>query len=435
MSDEVVNPEGNDSLTSKLMSDDDWQGVKVSRYKIEQLLGDGGMGRVFLARDAILQREVALKVIPEGFQEARESGQLELFIREAQAVARLEHPNVVRVYDVAHEEGVVAIAMEYVSGGSLSELIAIEETLPMPEACRLMADAAEGLAYAHDNDMVHRDIKPANLMLTDRRQCKVVDFGTTHVKEKKELSLFKGKIIGTPHFVSPEVIRGEEPRPESDIYSLGVVLWWIIVGTPPFNGETRKELYMKHLKEKPPKIEKLCPDIPLALRNLIVKCMKKDADDRYHDCAELAAELRRIAEDLIRQEHSDLAKVSAALGDTGTSLPMRKTRIRKRPKIKKKAKKQKKMPGKTRIMPRQKVSAGSKGPAKAKGGITDSYPRTYPAKKKKATFILIAIGMAVLIIALIIVLVILASSSTKKDDTPKERNPYYDDTERRYDNP
>ncbi len=308
-----------ESLASILWSKDGWTGQRIGRYKIENILGDGGMGRVFLARDVVLQREVALKTISESFQEARESGQLEQFLREAQAVATLVHPNVVRVYDVVHREGVVAVAMEYVKGGTLQDLLRQENMLPVYEICRLIAEAADGLYCAHENGLIHRDIKPANLMLSEKQQCKVVDFGATHVVEKKELSMLEGKIIGTPHYISPEVILGKAPLPASDIYSLGIVLWRSLAGTTPFSAKTRKELYLKHVKKKPPDIREYRKDVPPPLAAVLDTCLQKNPSRRFNDCRELAGKLKDIARRIEEASHSDIAKISAAISDTSIS--------------------------------------------------------------------------------------------------------------------
>jgi len=313
-----------ETLVSRLWSKDNWQGVKLGRYKIESVLGVGGMGRVFLAKDVVLQRNVAVKVIRESFEESNVTEELQMFLREAQAVARLEHPNVVCVYDVVHEEGVVAVAMEYVPGGTLQDLLTKEKKLEIPEACRLVAEAAEGLANAHENGMIHRDIKPANLMLTEKKQCKVVDFGTIHVEEQEGLKMLEGKIVGTPYFTPPEVIRGDPPIPQSDIYSLGIVLWWSIAGRPPYTGKTRKELFLKHLNYPMPEITKVRVGIPRPLTDLISSCLEKDPSKRIGSMAELAKKLREIQEDVLSQANSDIAKISAALGDTATGMPVRR---------------------------------------------------------------------------------------------------------------
>jgi len=323
MSEEQTSDDKPQSLAERLWSESDWKGIRLDRYEITDILGGGGMGRVFLANDVILQRDVALKIIEQVLDEAMDSGFLELFLREAQAVARLEHPNIVRVYDVVHSEGVIAIAMEYVRGGTLSDLIKSEEMLPIPEVCRIISEAAEGLHYAHENGLVHRDVKPANLMLNEKRQCKVVDFGATHDQDQVDISMFRGKLVGSPHFVSPEVIQGKKPTPASDIYSLGVVLWCSLVKDPPFTSKERRDLYMKHLKSRLPDISKFRDDIPSDLKKLVEGCLKKKIPSRIDSCNYVAKTLRQIGSDFAEQENSEIARMSAAIDDTTVSIPHR----------------------------------------------------------------------------------------------------------------
>lgn len=317
MSDEKNNRDGEKHpLIETLWSDAGWKDLKLGRYKLKSLLGKGAMGRVFLAMDIILQRQVALKVIPAETGDAAATEQLRLFIREAQSVAGLQHPNVVSVYDVVHHEGVVAVAMEYVAGGTLMDLVGRGKTLPVRETCRIVAEAAEGLAVAHEKGMVHRDIKPANLMLTGKRECKVVDFGIVRVAGEDD-STFDGKIVGTPFYVSPEVIVGREPGPATDVYALGIILWTALAGAPPFDAEENRRLYIKHVKAPVPDIDDFCENVPVELKQLIERCLVKDPEKRLSSCAELARRLRDIARRQAELENSELARVSAAIGRTG----------------------------------------------------------------------------------------------------------------------
>lgn len=397
-------------LVARLWSERDWKHIKLDRYKIEELLGDGGMGRVFLARDVVLQRNVATKLIPEALDEAKKSGQLEQFLREAQAVAKLEHPNIVRVYDVVHCEGVVAIAMEYVSGGTLGDLIKADDEIPIPEVCRIVAEAADGLQYAHEHNMIHRDVKPANLMLTDKRQCKVVDFGATHDKEQKEIAMFEGKIIGSPHFISPEVIRGRAPTARSDIYGLGIVLWCSLLKHPPFTAETRRDLYMKHIKARLPDIRQRRPDIPPALKMLIGNCLKKKPDNRIDNCGEIAEILRDISEDFVRQQHSDIAKISAAVGDTHTT-------TRAHP-VKKKTSRRKQRPR------RVKSHATTTTTIATKAMPDDRRSLARKRKKKFPLFMLIG-GLVLLLIFGIVFICILSSLLSEKMENENKPDPVY----------
>ena len=323
---------GNDNkpaanLSDLLSSRDGWKDIRIGRYRLEKHIGDGEMGRVFLAEDVVLKRKVAIKVIREDIKEAKESGELERFLREAQGIARLQHPNVVSIYDVVHRGGIAAIAMEYVSGGTMDDLIGRGKTLPVLDACRLIAEAADGLACAHENSMIHSDVKPANLMLTRNRQCKVADFGVAHAIHEEKVRAHAGKIVGTPYFISPEVIRGEDPSPASDIYALGIVLWIALAGKPAYTADSLKDMYIKHLKAPVPDIMELCPDVPESLKQLIDKCLAKDPDARISDASALAAQLRDIADVQEKVQNSELARVSAALGDTTSITPVTKASV------------------------------------------------------------------------------------------------------------
>ncbi len=307
------------SLTERLWSDDGWQDLRVGRYEIKIPLGDGGMGRVFLAEDVLLRRQVALKVISKSVREAHQSGHLEQFLREAQAVAALSHPHVARIYDIVQQEGVVAIATEYVSGGTFEDFIRHTKEPDILEVCRIVAETAAGLQCAHEHGMIHRDVKPANLMLTPKKKCKIVDFGASRVKRKKELSILDGKIIGTPYTISPEVIRGDEPRPESDIYSLGIVLWWALTGHPPFYAKTKKQLYRKHLEDSAPDITTYRPDVPVSLAKIVHRCLKKDPRKRFSACSEIVERLGGVMKDLSTEYEGEISSLSVVLSELADS--------------------------------------------------------------------------------------------------------------------
>jgi len=409
----------NSDLASRLWSESDWEGLRIDRYQIENLLGGGGMGRVFLARDIILQRNVALKVIEQVIDDAKKTGYFEQFLREAQAVAKLEHPNIVRVYDVVHSEGVVAIAMEYVRGGTLTDLIRAEEEISIPEACRIISEAADGLHYAHENNLIHRDVKPANLMLNDKMQCKVVDFGATHDKDKQEISLYKGKIVGSPHFISPEVVKGREPTPQSDIYSLGIVLWCTLVKEPPFTAKKRRDIYKKHLESKVPNILKLREEIPEGIKKLIDRCLKKEAEERVESCAEISETLRSISSDYVRQQGSEIAKMQAAIDESTTTIgkPYKlKTRMGKRKTGRKSI----------RRHPRGTKSHFGKHTPVHKTR-TDEYAILSRRRKKRAMTVALISGIVFFLVILIILVAVFASGGKdgKKEAPPApEAVPY-----------
>ncbi len=278
--------------------------VLDNRYDVVRPLGSGGMGEVYLARDRVLGRDVALKVLRK--QYAGDDEFAERFKREAMSAASLSHPNIVQVYDRGEtEEGASYIAMEYVPGGTLKERISREGPLEAADAAGLGAQVAEALGAAHDRGMVHRDIKPQNVLLAARGEAKVADFGIARAGSSATISR-TGSVMGTAGYMSPEQALGKPATPKSDLYSLGVVLYEALTGELPYNADNPIAVSMKHVNEplRPP-IE-LNPRIPRGMNALVTKLLAKDPEDRYADADELADDLRRV--------NRGLEPVSAGVG-------------------------------------------------------------------------------------------------------------------------
>ena len=266
--------------------------VLDNRYDVVRPLGSGGMGEVFLARDRVLGRDVALKVLRK--QYAGDDEFAERFKREAMSAASLSHPNIVQVYDRGEtEEGASYIAMEYVPGGTLKERILREGPLEAADAAGLGAQVAEALGAAHDRGMVHRDIKPQNVLLTATGGAKVADFGIARAGSSVTISR-TGSVMGTAGYMSPEQALGKPATPKSDLYSLGVVLYEALTGEQPYTADNPIAVSMKHVNEplRPP--VELNPRIPEGMNALVTKLMAKDPEDRYADAEELADDLRRV---------------------------------------------------------------------------------------------------------------------------------------------
>src|SRR5918993_2767328 len=266
--------------------------VLDDRYDVVRPLGSGGMGEVYLARDRVLGRDVALKVLRK--QYAGDDEFAERFKREAMSVASLSHPNIVQVYDRGEtEEGSSYIAMEYVPGGTLKERISREGSLEAADAAGLGAQVAEALGAAHDRGMVHRDIKPQNVLLAARGGAKVADFGIARAGSSATISR-TGSVMGTAGYMSPEQALGRPATPKSDLYSLGVVLYEALTGELPYTADNPIAVSMKHVNEplRPP-IE-LNPRIPRGMNALVTKLLAKDPEDRYADAEELADDLWRV---------------------------------------------------------------------------------------------------------------------------------------------
>jgi eukaryotic-like serine/threonine-protein kinase len=266
--------------------------VVDNRYEVVEPLGSGGMGEVYLARDRVLGRDVALKVLRG--QYAGDEEFAERFKREALSAASLSHPNIVQVYDRGEtEDGSSYIAMEYVPGGTLKERISNGGPLEAAAAATLGAQVAEALGAAHDRGMVHRDIKPQNVLLTARGDAKVADFGIARAASSVTISQ-TGSVMGTAGYMSPEQALGKPATPKSDLYSLGVVPYETLTGELPYTAENPIAVSMKHVNEplQPPR--EVNPRIPEGMNALVTKLLAKDPEDRYASADELADDLWRV---------------------------------------------------------------------------------------------------------------------------------------------
>jgi serine/threonine protein kinase len=267
-----------------------------NRYLLSALLGTGGMAEVFLAHDRILGRDLALKVLMEHY--AKDERFVRRFRKEAQSAAALNHPNVVQVYDQGRaEDGRYYIAMEHVPGGSLKDLILRRGPLAPAKAARLASQVAEVLRAAHGRGIVHRDIKPQNVLLDETGHAKVADFGIALAASRSSTS-GTNLLFGTPSYMSPEQAMGERVGPESDLYSLGVVLYEMLTGTVPFAAEGPLATAMKHLTEPPLPPRKRNASVPKAMDTLVMGLLTKDPEDRYPSAAQLIEDLRGAQEGL-----------------------------------------------------------------------------------------------------------------------------------------
>ena len=270
--------------------------VLNGRYELHRPLGRGGMADVFLARDQLLDRPVAVKVLFPEF--ATDPSFVERFRREATAAANLNHPNIVSVYDWGEAGGTYFIVMEFVDGRTLSEILRSEGPLHPDRAADIGADAAAALGFAHRNGVVHRDVKPGNVLINQAGQVKVADFGIaraiTHNADENLTQV--GTVMGTATYFSPEQARGDAVDPRSDIYSLGCVLYESVVGRPPFTGDSPVAIAYQHVQESPVPPRQLNADLPPALEAIILKCLAKNPVNRYPSAEDLRADLRRFRE-------------------------------------------------------------------------------------------------------------------------------------------
>lgn len=273
------------------------QSLKVynGRYELQRRVARGGMAEVFLARDLQLNRPVALKVLFPEF--ATDPSFVERFRREAQAAANLSHPNIVSVFDWGEEAGTYFIVMEFVEGRSLAQMISDDGPLRPDRAAEIAADTAGALGFAHHHGVVHRDVKPGNILINPSGTVKVTDFGIARAVSTVGNLTQTGTVMGTATYFSPEQARGEQVDPRSDVYSLGVVLYEMLTGRPPFSGDNPVSVAYKHVQETPEPPRRRNPDIPAALEAVTLKAMAKSADDRYASAEGLQVDLGRFRAD------------------------------------------------------------------------------------------------------------------------------------------
>jgi TolB-like protein/Tfp pilus assembly protein PilF/predicted Ser/Thr protein kinase len=262
------------------------------RYEIEEELGKGGMGTVYKAQDRRLRRSVALKFLP--FEWTADPQAKERFVREAQAAAALDHPNICTVHEIEEADGRMFISMAFVEGEDLRKHIG-RGPIPVEETLRLALQAAEGLKEAHAKGILHRDIKSANIMVTGKGQAKIMDFGLARVRGSAVLTR-EGATLGTVAYMSPEQARGRETDERTDIWSFGVVLYEMLSGRLPFQGDNDQAVIHSILKESPPPLSGVRPAVPESLQQVIGRALEKETDERYGSVDELIDDLRAVAE-------------------------------------------------------------------------------------------------------------------------------------------
>ena len=282
------------------------------RYELHRRLARGGMADVFLARDQLLGRPVAVKVLFPEY--ATDPKFVERFRREAQAAANLNHPNIVSIYDWGEESGTYYIVMEYVEGQSLAEILRRDGNLTIEQVTRVAMDVAGALGFAHDGNVVHRDVKPGNVLVSPKGEMKVADFGiATAMSANADANLTQtGAVMGTATYFSPEQAQGLKVDHRSDLYSLGVLMYEMLVGQPPFTGETPVSIAYKHVQEPIVPVPEHGVDIPPALAAITMKLLSKNPDNRYPSAEALLSDLERFRQGQAMASAASAAQQSAA---------------------------------------------------------------------------------------------------------------------------
>ncbi len=296
--------------------------VGLGHYRIESKLGEGGMGVVYKARDTRLDRAVAIKVLPQ--EAVADADRKNRFVREAKAASALNHPGIITIYDIGNVDGVDFIAMEYVAGSTLADLLR-SRSLRLSEALKYAVQIADALSAAHEAGIVHRDLKPANVMVTEKGAIKVLDFGLAKLLEPGEseeveatgtalpqLRTEEGLVVGTAAYMSPEQAEGRKLDSRSDIFSFGAVLYEMVAGTRPFQGATRMSVLSAVLREEPLSLSETAPQTPRDLEKIVARCLRKDADRRFQHISDVKVALEEVGEELRQQPATASGRVPAA---------------------------------------------------------------------------------------------------------------------------
>jgi len=274
---------------------------QIGKYRIVGKIGQGAMGEVYKAHDAVLNRMVAIKTINADL--GADETLRKRFQREAQSAARLNHPNIITVYDYGEERNKIYMAMELLEGVDLKQTIAQRAPLSLEEKLEIMDQVCDGLAFAHAGDIVHRDLKPANIHLLANGQVKIMDFGLARLGGSEMTRT--GSVMGTPHYMSPEQVRGERADSRSDIFSLGSVFYELLTYRKPFDADSMHAVLFKVMQEDPAPVNQFAPDVPHVLQDLLDRTLAKDPNQRLQDAGQLRAALHMARESIAEGRGDD----------------------------------------------------------------------------------------------------------------------------------
>ena len=289
---------------------------QIGKYKIVGKIGQGAMGEVYRAQDSVLNREVAIKIISSEL--GADDALRKRFQREAQSAARLNHPNIITVYDYGEEQGKIYMAMELLDGADLKQAIARRAPLSLDDKLSIVDQIAEGLAFAHSHEIVHRDLKPANVHLLGNGQVKIMDFGLARLGGSEMTRA--GMVMGTPHYMSPEQVRGERAEARSDVFALGCVFYELLTYQKPFDADSMHSVLFKVMQEDPRPLRETTPEVPAVLAQVVERAMAKDATQRFQNASEFRSALHRAMQ-AVAAGRGDAALPELAPPPPGSAAP------------------------------------------------------------------------------------------------------------------
>jgi len=387
------------------MSDRSSSSVEIAgRYRLDSRLGFGGMSTVHLALDLRLERQVAVKLLAEHL--ADDPAFVSRFQREAQAAARLVHPNIVQVFDSGQDErtGQYFIVMEYIEGSSCAEILRDEGWVEVEEALSIIEQACEGLHYAHRHGVVHRDVKPGNLLRSREGEVKLADFGIAKATEQSSITQV-GSVLGTAAYLAPEQARGEEAGPSADLYALGVVAYQLISGRLPYEATSLTELALKQQQEEPPRLDTLVAAVNPQLADAVAMALALDTRERFKTALEMGHALSNAARGIPPRERARSSPRTQATSVLPRARARASTRARAVPAVARR--------------PRQ-------GPARAAAALAPAAEAAPRARRRSNRLLATMLAVLVLALAIVAVVVLTAPSPTKV----VLRNVVYSDVQR-----
>jgi chemotaxis response regulator CheB/predicted Ser/Thr protein kinase len=294
-------------MTNEMQENQDWLGKQLGKYKILKLLGRGGMGAVYQAHHTMLEKTVCLKVLSPACT-ATGPKAIERFLQEARAIAKLEHPNIVKVYDIEQVNNLYFIVMEYIQGKTLSQLLEEKDAFGVRDTVNISIKIAQALDAAHRQRLIHRDVKSANIMVSETGEVKLTDFGLAISVDRSSKISSSNEIWGTPSYLSPETINGDPVDHRTDIYSLGIVVFEMLIGEPPYTGTNPITVLRQHLEAPVPSISQLRPDVPVELEKIIVKMLAKQPQERVQSAEALIALLQHCSSSLSENQKRETVR-------------------------------------------------------------------------------------------------------------------------------